>query len=314
MQRNRALPPSPRRLHSLSSERGQVVGLTVLFLVVLLGMAAMVIDVGHWFVADRKAQAAADAAVLAGAQALPESTAEASALAGEYAVKNGGGTATITFGSQALPNDRITVRLERPAEAFFSKVLGVDSVQVGARATAKVTTLAEAKYVAPLVVHKDHPMLGGSGCPCFHEPTTLPLDKMGAPGAFGVLNLNNEHGGTGPPILADWILRGYQGYLPLGLYYSDPGAKFGSSNVQSALAARIGTVLLFPVFDELVGSGSNAKYNIIAWAGYRLTGFEVHGHEATIEGHFESITWEGLESSTPGTDPYFGVKGLFLIE
>jgi hypothetical protein len=128
------------------------------------------------------------------------------------------------------------------------------------------------------------------------------------------MNLDDEKGGTGPPILADWILRGYQGYLPLGDYYSDPGAKFDSSQVRSAMEARIGTILLFPVFDELKGTGSNAEYHIIAWAGYLLTAFEAHGNDATIEGHFTSVVWEGLESTTPGSDPYLGVKGVFLIE
>jgi hypothetical protein len=286
----------------------------VLFLTVLLGLAAMVVDVGSWYAADRQAQAAADAAALAGAQVLPESPAEANALAGEYAGKNGGGAKSVTVGSRSVSNDTITVEIERPAPGHFSKVFGVDSVTVGARAAARVTTLAEAKYVAPLVVHKDHPKLGGGGCPCFGEATVIPLGKMGAPGAFGVINLDNEKGGTGPPILADWILRGYQDYLPLGPYYSDPGAKFNSSQVKSAMEARIGTVLLFPVFDRLDGDGANAQYNIIAWAGFELASFEAQGNDATIDGHFVSIVWEGLESSSPASDPYFGVKGLFLVE
>lgn len=78
--------------------------------------------------------------------------------------------------------------------------------------------------------------------------------------------------------------------------------------------ARIGTVLLFPVFDVLDGNGATARYNVIGWAGFELADFDAHGDEATIDGHFVSIVWEGLESSTPGSDPYFGVKGLFLVE
>lgn len=52
-------------------ERGQVIVLLVLFLVVLLGMSAMVIDVGYAYYAHRSLQASADAAALAGAQELP---------------------------------------------------------------------------------------------------------------------------------------------------------------------------------------------------------------------------------------------------
>jgi hypothetical protein len=46
-----------------------------------------------------------------------------------------------------------------------------------------------------------------------------------------------------------------------GPYYSDPGAKVNSSHVKSAMEARIGTVLLFPVFDRLDGNGANAQYD-----------------------------------------------------
>jgi hypothetical protein len=315
MHRSVALPlPSRPRPSRLACERGQVVGLTVLFLIVLLGLAAMVVDVGSWYAADRRAQAAADAAALAGAQALPDDATQAGALAGEYADKNGGGAKSVTVSSRSFVNDTISVQVERPAPAHFSRIFGVDSVTVAARATALVTTLGEAKYVAPLVVHKDHPKLAGSSCPCFGESTTIPLGKMGAPGAFGVINLDNEKGGTGPPILADWIVKGYQDYLPLGLYYSDPGAKFNSSQVKGAMEARIGTVLLFPVFDRLDGNGANAQYNIIGWAGFELADFDAQGNDATIDGHFVSIVWEGLESETPGSDPYFGVKGVFLVE
>ena len=53
------------------SDHGQATVLTVVFLVVLLGMAALVLDIGSWYRADRATQSTADAAALAGAQALP---------------------------------------------------------------------------------------------------------------------------------------------------------------------------------------------------------------------------------------------------
>ena len=53
-------------------ERGQVIVLVVVMLVVLLGFAALVIDVGYAYYAHRQLQASADAAALAGAQELPD--------------------------------------------------------------------------------------------------------------------------------------------------------------------------------------------------------------------------------------------------
>ena len=52
---------------------------------VLLGATAVSLDVGSWYHAKRALQAKADAAALAGAQALPLSTSDAQALAIQYA-------------------------------------------------------------------------------------------------------------------------------------------------------------------------------------------------------------------------------------
>ena len=46
------------------SERGQSTVLTLVFLTVLLGMAALVLDVGSWYRTKRAEQSTADAAAL----------------------------------------------------------------------------------------------------------------------------------------------------------------------------------------------------------------------------------------------------------
>ena len=61
---------------TIKRENGQAMVLTVLFLAGLIGMSALVLDVGSWFREKRQLQLTADAAALAGAQALPGSPAE----------------------------------------------------------------------------------------------------------------------------------------------------------------------------------------------------------------------------------------------
>src|SRR2546430_16840192 len=73
------------------NERGQVIVLTVMALTVLLGMSALVLDVGAWFHSKRQLQATADASALAGAQMLPDTPGTAISTALDYANKNGGG-------------------------------------------------------------------------------------------------------------------------------------------------------------------------------------------------------------------------------
>jgi Flp pilus assembly protein TadG len=80
--------PSPVRAF-LEDESGQTLPVMVVILVVLLGMCALVVDIGRGVVASRKLQAATDAAALAGAQFLPATSATStastySALAGSY--------------------------------------------------------------------------------------------------------------------------------------------------------------------------------------------------------------------------------------
>ena len=97
------------------------------------------------------------------------------------------------------------------------------------------------------------------------------------------------------------------------------GAKFSSQNIQSALDGRINTVLLFPVFKTLDGTGQNAQYDIIGWIGFYLQSYEVHGNNATLHGYFTQYIARGiLAQSSPGSggvpSSFFGVKTIQLIE
>jgi Flp pilus assembly protein TadG len=316
----------------VQSESGQAMILTVLFLTVLIGAVAVTLDVGTWYREQRQAQATADAAALAGAQALPTDPAQALDLTQQYATANGGGVAAadITFRNDYAPNDTVVVNVHRTAPGFFAKLFSISSVTVHASAAARAGVPYQVSGAAPIVVNKLHPMLSGPGCPCFHAETTLPLGKdsgsgpsgLGAPGAFGLVNLDPS-ASNGVPDLADWILSGFNGYLDLGLYDSDPGAKFNPSNITDALTARLGTELLFPVYDKLTGTGTNATYNVIGWVAFHLDCFGLptdstscsvsHGSQDSLTGYFTRVIWNGLQSSTNKHLPDFGVYSISLV-
>ena len=300
------------------SDRGQATVLTLVFLVVLLGMAALVLDIGSWYRADRATQNTADAAALAGAQSLPSNPGNANTLALQYVTKNGGGTPTVSLSTKFLTNDTVKVNLTRPATGVFTKLFGVRTVTVGSHAAARASLMDQAKYVAPIGVNILNPKLKGTAtCPCFGStnPTTLPLGKTGAPGAFDLLNIDSSHGGTGPSILAKWILKGYDGYLSLGDYFSDAGAKWNSSQVQNALNARDNTELLFPVYDTIKGSGAGAQYHVIAWVGFHMTAHEEHGSTGSITGWFTEVVWTGIASTkAAGGQPNLGARVVNLVD
>jgi len=304
-------------------ERGQAIVLMTLSLVVILGMAALVLDVGNWFHTKRRLQGTADAAALAGAQQLPDDPSGAQTMAMSYANQNGGdvASANITVSSTVLPNDTISVRARKTDPGFFSGVLGIASADIDARAKVRVGPPAQARYVAPMVVYCGQDLIqncDGKTVPTFGVPTTLPYDKMGAPGAFGMLNLDGGTGTPGTSTETAWILKGFDKYLGLGAYNSDPGAKFSSSNIQDALSARVGSVLLFPVFKTLKDTGSNAEYDIIGWIGFRLTAFTVTGNNATLNGSFTEFIAQGILAGSgggaSGPSSTWGVKSIQLIE
>jgi Putative Flp pilus-assembly TadE/G-like len=301
----------------VKDNRGQTAVLSVFFLAGLLGMAALVLDVGSWFRASRQTQAAADASALAGAQALPTDPASAQSAALTWAAKNGGGVAgsDITISSDLTTNDTIQVKVKRTSPSFFSKLFGIGSADVGSKAVARTDLISQPRHVAPIVVKNTHPLLSGPGCPCFNQETTIPLSKNGEPGAFDLINLDSSHGGTNASILADWILHGFDDYLSLGDYFSDAGARFDASAMQDALAQRLGTELLFPVYDRIVDPGSNATYHVIGFVGYYLTGFDARGGKnGTISGYFTQVIWDGLQVQRGETPPPdYGARTVQLV-
>jgi hypothetical protein len=315
----------------LRSERGQALIISTVFMTCLLGATAMTLDVGAWFREHRQAQATADAAALAAAQALPDGdTTNATAVATDYGSQNGGGIDPngVTFGSSWNPNDTVTVSVHRPTPVFFSKIFGITGPRVHATATARVALPYAARGAAPILVNRLNPFLTGEACgqqlpdsspnPCYGDTLNLPLGKTGAPGAFALVNLDlsQQNGTVGASTLGDWIRNGFDGYLKPDYYYSDPGAKWNDQPIQDALTYKENSSnkeLLFPVYDTLTSSGSNAQYLIIGWVGFYLDSFDARGSDGTITGHFTEIIWEGIQSHS-SSDPDFGARSVELID
>jgi Putative Flp pilus-assembly TadE/G-like len=309
-------------------QSGQATVISVIFMTVLIAMAAAVLDIGSWYRADRDLQATVDAAALAGAQALPEDPAKAQALALEYANKNGGDVdvSEINISSKAVANDTITVDAKAPAPGFFSRIFGIESVTVGAKASARAGGIGQAQYVAPIVVHEKHPMLV-CGTACFNSENEFELtyDHLkngngndGGPDAsdsFGFINLTNE-GGVGSSELGDWILNGFNQYMDLGNYGTSTGNPFSSNNIKGALEHRLGDspTLLFPVYQTLTGTGDNAQYKIIGWVAFHLTGMNLAGNNEKIKGWFEKVIWEGILVETGPGSLGNGLKAVELVE
>lgn len=290
-----------RVLEEIRMQSGQVFVLTAVGMVGICGVAGFSIDVSSWYQTQRKQQAIADAAALAASGDLPVSTDLATTDAQAYAAKNGSAVSSVTYSTTYQTNDTVTVRASKTAPSFFLRALGIEHANVSATAKAVAVPLGSAWGSAPFAIYYTQRELSGPGCPCFGSATQLQYNKVG-PGGFMIINIDGSSGPSGQTILAGWILNGCSCSTATPVWlWSDPGAKFNSSEVNAALGARLNTNLLFPVYDDTRAGGSNMQYHVIAFVGFHVTDFRFNGsNNGSISGYFVKVSWKG---SGGGTNP-----------
>lgn len=313
-------------MNRIKSERGQVFGFTAIAMVALIGMATLVLDVGAWFRADRQIQSVADAAALAGAQKLPDDPGAAIALAKEYATKNGGPAPTdVKVTSAKGTNDTLTVRMDAKTPGFLSSVFGISVVDIGAKAAARAALPGKARWVAPIVVNEKHPKLNcGTGSfgrpkPCAGESTVLDYYNLktakgpDGSGSFGFVDLANS-GSTSTSDLKNQIENGFDQYIAPGSFSARTGNPF--SAIASEIDERIktGDELLFPIYRKITGSGTNAKYEIVGFASFVITGKDFTGNKEKLFGYFTgNVSWDAIEAES-GNPTDYGVRTIILSE
>lgn len=117
----------------ITNEAGQALVTVALMMVVLMGFAALTVDLGMVHLTRTKMQNAADAGALAAAGDLPGSTAKQRAL--EYAGLNGAEDTIANTYYNGDP-DMIEVICTKNVPYTFARVLGLSDVNVSARAVA----------------------------------------------------------------------------------------------------------------------------------------------------------------------------------
>ena len=183
--------------HRPQEERGQVIVLVVVMLIVLLGFAALVVDVGYAYYAHRSLQASADAAALAGAQELPNAAA-AEAVARQYSSSAGnknergnlnGVTTTVTTKcivslGGCNPMNAVVVLESAPTKTFFAGLLGIDTFTVKAKATAAMRGGTPKPAHIMIVLDRT----GSMGTSCTAGGTKLKCAKDGIKAFLGAMD------------------------------------------------------------------------------------------------------------------------------
>ncbi len=207
---------SARRL--LQEERGQIAILFALLFMVILGLAAIVLDFGNLYLTRRRAQNAADAAALAGARELPDPTCfvdplcPARSAALQYTALNGftGGSDGVTVTTQVFTKyyeaDSLRVTIQKPAGLILAHIPfgGGSTRTVAAQAVAIVGMLGGANVQPWGIYHPDTTgdcSVNGVPCNCDIGPCDGDLQSPYFGFNFGVqyeIKLGPQATGPGP--------------------------------------------------------------------------------------------------------------------
>jgi hypothetical protein len=284
---------------SLYDDHGGMAVMIALTMVVLLGGAAVAVDVGAMYAERRELQNGADAAALAVAQDCAAGDcgtygATAQALADSNA-RDGSAEALVEFPT----GNSVQVTTNTPAAAdgtflrhWFAPFLGIDSTRVVAQATAAwggiggaatlPVTISECEWdtatgydpatgdrtlpTAEIVIYNHSG--GGSSDTCHSNVSGLDM-----PGGFGWLELD----GTGT-CTANTQSGGWVGNTP-GSGSPAPAASTGCT--AAFFAGLLGRTVLVPIYSVSTGTGVGGQYHITGYAGFEITGYRVGGAEAS---------------------------------
>ena len=302
-------PSTPMATLSRDRERGQAIILTVLGLTVILGFVGLVIDLGTAYYAQRRVQATADAAALAGAVNLPDSAA-AIATATAYGA-NGKNAAT------NLPNvtENITTRCASslpgcdPTNALvvtetahvatnFLRIFNINSVDVTVKSTACGPC---ATRPADVMIVFDRT---GSMCQDFNgnnDPSCSKLENARSGVLTMLKSLDPAVDRVGLALLPPANSTGSVCSTPSATVYDNPSASWvpvpltanwksgGSLNHSSPLVAAV---------DCLPGSGTTAYADAIDKAQAELA-----AHGRSNAGHYIVFFTDGAANTGPSYYP-----------
>ncbi len=303
-------PRSPRRLARLSrrhrSERGAIAVVVSLLTISLLGFGALVIDVGALYQERRELQNGADASALAVAKDCAQGDcktfadtaaayASANADDGEAAVDEVCGSGpglpacgdppAVPDGASGWVQTRTRTLGEAGAEVPFSlaRIFGVTGKTVHAKAIAAwggiggATTLPltfgiceyEQAVARAGGIQDGPPFTGDAQYVYFHNTTyaqdPCPADPAGKdhPGGFGKLSADDRK----VPCEVSITVGGWAD--------TETGNNFKS--IDECVAPYQNKFALIPIFDEVIGTGSNGLYHIIGFASVYITGYQWNG-------------------------------------
>lgn len=309
-------------------DRGSITVIVALLMVVLLGSVAIAVDVGKIYSERSQLQSGADAAAIATAQkcardpgdALCSTTSDlVTSLANQNALDGSSKVLSIELDKTARTvrvntSAKETGAADNSVSLFFADILGIPSKEVGARSSATWGSPRAGRTAFPLAFsicqvkgHVDGSLQRlqehgkGANPGCLYGPSGAAVE-----GGFGWLAPDaGKCGGT-----ID---------LALSQGGSDPGNNApGNCSTElnrwaNEITAGREIIVLLPVFNKVVGTGSGAVYGLVSFAAFKVTGWKFSG-DAGLPYEFQSgvSTTTGVTSATECSGSCRGLIGSFV--
>ena len=320
---------------------GQVLVIVALLIVGIVGMIALVTDMGSLYEDRRSLQGAADAAALAGAQELPDTSAATQEAENNISknYEDDNFSVDIQFNSfKGEPNTMITVTISNPDSSIIFG--GVSSANVSASATAIVGKPKNLSNVVPWGVKLD-PGEDWKEWVSKQTEKTLkygPQSDEKIEGNFYALDLdpNAPHPSGGENDYYSRIVDGYNGDLKVGdIIWTEPGVggktgrkvderleKYGDGTIHDFdvlvkdgnLIVKNGQFVMVPVIYTLVDPTGQEQVEILAFAPFIITKVITSGsNKGEVKGKFVSqalVVNEGSVDLVEG----LGIKEIGLIK
>lgn len=256
----------------IKKENGNVLVITSLAFAGLIALTGVVIDGGQLYMERTHLQKTANAAALSGAQGLVRDSLNPESIVHNILDEH---DELSSLDNLIIDNKSITVELKKPVNIFFSKVLGYETIEIKARASAEVGNIGRATGAVPLGIDKRTVLE-------FYDPDDpgepYPLhvgSSSGTTGNYGILEFDRPGANT----YFYYLRNGYDKELRKGQVLSaKPGVAEGS---RSVINARIdgcndyrkpncSRILLVPVYTDLGGTGNNRSVRIEGFAYFYL--------------------------------------------
>ncbi|MGI9610709.1 MAG: pilus assembly protein TadG-related protein [Acidimicrobiia bacterium] len=285
-----------RRIGRGPNQRGAVLAWTAILLTVLIGCAALAIDLGLGWMSRRNLVTTTDAAALAAAAEYSAGGDGCASVASSYVGLNApGATMTACDVSANGTTGYVTVDALENINTNFAQVLGVTDFDTTSSSTAQWGPPSAATGLRPYgLCSESAEMQAFLANPQATQTHTIAYTKTdltacgNSEGNWGEIALNR--GSPSQSQIKDWVENGYNGEVLAGTlggicaveayacYPPSPGTITGASKEMKDLQDS-GIYFGLPIFDSVEGNGANAQFHLVGFVKVRVVDFKFNGAE-----------------------------------